>query len=92
MNERIKELAEQAGVYFGEAHKDYFGEEHPAFVSIRDMDFEKFAELIVRECMNLCSEVKEDLELVPDKLEREAAEMGVTFCYEAIKGEFGVEE
>ncbi len=50
MNERIKLLAEQAGVYFGEAHKDYFGEEHPAYISTRDIDVEKFAELIVREC------------------------------------------
>ena len=56
MNERIKELAKQAGVYFGEAHKDYFGEEHPAYVSIRDMDFEKFAELIVRECAKVVFE------------------------------------
>ena len=56
MNERIRELAKQAGVYFGEARKDYFGEEHPAYVSIRDMDFEKFAELIVKECAGICEE------------------------------------
>ena len=79
MNKRIKELAIQAG---GGPSKWY-----------TDSDvLEYFAELIVRECMNLCSEVKKDLEVVPDKLEREATEMGVTFCYEAIKGEFGVKE
>jgi hypothetical protein len=50
MNERIKELAEQAGVYFGEAHVDYFGDEHPSYISTREMDVEKFAELIIREC------------------------------------------
>ena len=50
MNERIRELARQAGVYFGEAHVDYFGDEHPSYISTREMDVEKFAELIVREC------------------------------------------
>ena len=52
MNERIKELAEQSGVYFGKAHKDYFGEEHLAYISTTDIDVAKFAELIVRECIN----------------------------------------
>ena len=53
MNERIRELAEQAGVYFGKATEDYFGEWHPAFTNTEDIDFEKFAELIVRECISV---------------------------------------
>ena len=46
MNERIKELAEQAGGHFGEGLEFavVFGELE---------DFEKFAELFVRECINV---------------------------------------
>jgi hypothetical protein len=53
MNERIKELAEQAGTYFGGGTTDYFGDYLPPYVSITDLDLEKFAELIVKECMNV---------------------------------------
>ena len=43
MNERIKELAEQAQDW-ADAHAPYASEEHEYFV-------EKFAELIVKECV-----------------------------------------
>lgn len=42
MNERIKELAEQAGFYSSE-----YGNAEESFI--------KFAELIVRECAELCA-------------------------------------
>ena len=47
MNERIKELAEQAGIEF-----TYDPTETPmrAFVECWEDDLEKFAELIVQEC------------------------------------------
>ena len=45
MNERIKELAEQAGYYID-----------PDF----DIEFEVFAKLIVRECVNVADEVSMD--------------------------------
>ena len=86
MNERIKELAKQAGVYFGEAHKDYFGEEHPAYVSIRDMDFEKFAELIVRECIGCCEQVISDP--VPKSVDTWLN--GGEQCNQEIKEHFGL--
>ena len=48
MNERIKELAEQATSYIDPSANDgvcwYF-------------DKEKFAELIVQECLNICEEM-----------------------------------
>ncbi len=53
MNERIKELAEQAGAYFGGGTTDHFGDYLPPYMSISDLDAEKFAELIVRECAEL---------------------------------------
>ena len=43
MNERIKQLAKQAGLYDGKSPKEV-----PGFTAC----FEKFAELIVRQCIN----------------------------------------
>lgn len=47
MNERIQELAEQAGL---KVNPD--GEIGPAFFGSVDAGYRKFAELIVRECAN----------------------------------------
>ncbi len=52
MNERIKELAKEAGMW--RQHYD-IGEESPA-------GLEKFAELIVRECMNIADGQKKWVE------------------------------
>lgn len=60
MNERIKELAKEAGAYFGEGSTDYFGDYLPPYMSITKLDLEKFAELVVRECANT---IKKDMEL-----------------------------
>ena len=72
MNDRIKELAEQATVI----RKTFHGIEHIEF------DKEKFAELIVRECLN--------------KIENEAAQYAdPVWAFELvndIKEHFGVEE
>ena len=43
MNERIRELAREAGAYFGGEGVDY-----------SNFDPNKFAELIVRECAKVC--------------------------------------
>ena len=50
MNERIRELAKQAGIEF-----TYDPTETPmrAFVECWEDEMEKFAELIVRECANI---------------------------------------
>jgi hypothetical protein len=47
MNERIKELIKQATTI----------EEHKWGVSYDNFDKEKFAELIVRECLNICEDM-----------------------------------
>ena len=54
MNERIKELAEQAGLEFDE---DLALESEPIYY-ITQKTLEKFAELIIRECANI-GEMKE---------------------------------
>jgi hypothetical protein len=49
MNERIRELAEQAGLRFTQLMSNPM----VPVVDGRETDLEKFAELIVRECMDL---------------------------------------
>ena len=78
MNERIKELAEQAGYT-----KDMFGIGH------WDMpECKKFAELIVRECIgvveNLSPGYKDYRDQIEDAFRRD--------CVEEIKHKFGVKE
>jgi cupin superfamily acireductone dioxygenase involved in methionine salvage len=62
MNERIQELAEQAGY----KHPDAVGtcEDYAYF------DHEKFAELIVRECLEACSRANEIRHFVPPTQEQ----------------------
>jgi hypothetical protein len=50
MNKRIKQLAEQAGIQFGR-NATLDGNDIARFVTTSDM--EKFAELIVRECITV---------------------------------------
>ena len=56
MNERIKELAEQAGL----KHHNWITNESNVkdgdFKYPRLEDYEKFAELIVRECVQVCAD------------------------------------
>ena len=81
MNERIKELAKQA-----EDHADSQG----FFVTInfasdyQDCLMEKFAELIVRECVAICQDI--------DGEEDAMARCGRQDCVAEIKEHFGVEE
>jgi hypothetical protein len=50
MNKRIQALAEQSGAFFLPPSQDYFGEWFAGGLVIRDMDVEKFAQLMVKEC------------------------------------------
>ena len=73
MNERIKELLDQSGLL------DY--------TKIVVPEHEKFAELIVRECMALCKSMDET-----DTQYRYDYRRGVMDCVDTIKEHFGVEE
>ena len=77
MNERIRQLAEQAGVKM-----NAYGRPIPASLA---SNFDEFAELIVRECANHC-----DL-LLDHKISSEWSR-GTHDCSRAIKKHFGVEE
>lgn len=56
MNERIRELAEQAGITTN-LDTDFFGKDPNKWV---DYFAEKFAELIVRECSNFLKDTLDD--------------------------------
>ena len=53
MNERIKELAEQAGITLSQKDYSYYWVESAE-------DIEKFAELIVQECSNFLKDTLDD--------------------------------
>ena len=88
MNERIKQLAEQANA--DELSYAYYrGEKRPEnAVTLHSVDLEKFAELIVRECARLCEHESNDDEY-------DQYDMGQSVKAEsiktAIKKHFGVE-
>jgi hypothetical protein len=91
MNERIKELAEQAGIaVWGDAVYMY----HPGN-TLDSTVMTKFAELIVKECMNQVREqylpVLEDELMMKDTHRDGYVQCGVD-SYVAIKEHFGVEE
>ena len=81
MNERIKQLAEQAGLL----SKHIGPVVETRHMAKKKQDLEKFAELIVRECANHC-----DL-LLDHKISSEWSR-GTHDCSRAIKKHFGVEE
>jgi hypothetical protein len=73
MNQRILELAEQA--WDSTAVSPDFG--HPVSFA------EKFAELIVQECVQVCNNID---------VEYEGEDVLATWCASAIKEHFGVKE
>ena len=74
MNERIKLLAEQAG----------FRSNPNIYDRNQSFDMEKFAELIVRECVAICQDI--------DGEDNTDAKSGRQDCAVEIKEHFGVEE
>jgi hypothetical protein len=82
MNERIKELAEQAHGVADEIF-DRQGKMYGEIV------MEKFAELIVRECMNI---VSNQTTLDTNEDFREGFNHGLKYAWTDIRKHFGVEE
>ena len=83
MNERIKELWSQAGGHYNGGNQHTWPE-----YTIDDP--EKFADLIVRECMLQC-DVPESGNTPLSKDFNEGHIMGVYECFHKIKNHFGVE-
>ncbi len=66
MNERIRELAEQAGLEFD----DDLVLEPEAIYYTTQKDLEKFAELIVQECIDAVYDDGQDAEYYQDRIKR----------------------
>ena len=81
MNERIQSIAEHCDFYVGNEHYDKSHQEKQRLWT------EKFAELIVRECMALCKSMDET-----DTRCRYDYRRGVLDCVDTIKEHFGVEQ
>jgi hypothetical protein len=78
MNERIRELAKQATIHNNTEHH----------IDIPVWYVQRFAELIVRECIGCCEQVISDT--VPKSID--TFEQGGIHCMDEIKQHFGVEE
>jgi len=78
MNERIKQLAEQAGLRFTQLMSNPM----VPVVDGKETDLEKFAELIVRECIEVCK----------SRVGNSDYTTGRMHCVSDIKEHFGVEE
>ena len=83
MNERIKKLAEQAGLRFTQLMTNPM----VPVVDGKETDLEKFAELIVAESLEACSRANEIRHFVPP-----TQEQVVLSCMREIEEHFGVEE
>ena len=85
MNERIRELAEQAGL------NAPYGSDHEG---LRDFDYKKFAELIVRECINEIAYIGKANEVFGDRTDKGGLNhilWTTETAIEKIKEHFGVE-
>lgn len=86
MNERIKQLAEQAGFYFYDMH-DVDGEDLGETIEADSWtSAAKFAELIVRECIGRCEQVISDP--VPESVDTWLN--GGSQCIQEIEQHFGI--
>ena len=90
MNEQIRELAEQAGILKEQTVKaKMIKNEDGTWTSILEYpDLEKFAELIIRECMRMCDCA--DVSYLEHGCDKEAS--GAVGAKEFIKEWFEVEE
>ena len=88
MNERIRELVKQAGGHFSTHNLMSNPVQHRESIELWDKNIEKFAELIVRECLGCCEQVISDP--VPESVDTWLN--GGSQCIDQIKQHFGVEE
>ena len=86
MNERILKLARKSGATVNEG---FDGTKNFVYgITMSPEELDKFAELIVRECIGCCEQVISDP--VPKSVD--TFEQGGIHCIDEIKEHFGVEE
>ena len=97
MNERIREIAEQAGIdFFNSTDPEFSGREYCEAWTEQQ---QKFAELIVRECADICINKNVsnlDLDVIRESGKFTLQDLATKSCGEnlskQIKKHFGVEE
>jgi hypothetical protein len=87
MNERIRQLADQAHEYASGVYDQRIATEGPENVFFYQISNEKFAQLIVAECLEACSRANEIRHFVPP-----GQQQVVLDCMREIESNFGVEE
>ena len=87
MNKQIKLLAEQAGLLY----KQFGPTVETRYTKKKEQDLEKFAELIVKECINVCEPVLDEPYEDMSEFGKGLVE-GQDVAVEKIKKHFGVEE
>ena len=103
MNEKIRELADEAGAYVNEVYTPPVRSKTPGkmwengHVDWHEQFNDKFAELIVRECAEICEKYAEAFDILEDRGEpADFFQGGVKSASRrnanAIKQHFGVEE
>ena len=88
MNERIKQLVKQSQPKIDWEARHYGELNNGEKLDYQNQWFEKFAELIVRECIGCCEQVISDP--VPKSVD--TFEQGGIHCMDEIKQHFGVKE
>jgi hypothetical protein len=83
MNERIRQLAKQAGGHFFTQNLMSNLVQQRECIEFSDINIEKFAELIIRECLNIAQDRANFPGYPPND---------VNYIIEEIKQHFGVEE
>ena len=85
MNERIRKLAKKSGATINEG---FDGNKNFVYgITMSPEELEKFAELIVKECLDACSRANEIRYFVPP-----TQEQVVLSCMREIEKHFGVKE
>ena len=92
MNEKIKELAKQSGFYFYDLH-DIDGQDLGETIEADSWSCaEKFAELIIKECVELGKELQTQDVINGSEDYKSGRAMGIEVFMNQIKKNFGIEE
>lgn len=92
MNERIKELARRAGAHISTRNLMSNPPQHIETVELWDDRIEKFAELLVKECVYLCEIEGDSYKYSATQVRASWSKAVSNQCSKRIKEHFGVKE
>lgn len=92
MNERIKELALESRIAYYSKNGSYEGSDNGLSVIPSTQSLEKFAELLIRECVGKCEFVADMAEITNTGEMARKTKATADSCARMIKQHFGVKE